>query len=320
VIASDFRRRGRRRAMLATAALTAIAAGAWAPAAQGYVQYQIVTKAGVATGVLFHWNQSCIPVTVYPNDLTEMTTDEIEQAAANAAAAWSKAQISCTFLDIQVSASFEPTRPAGSDDYNVLVFRSPWCDVNQPELCQPEALAVTSVWAGMTSGRIHDGDIEVNTENVVWTDLVLHPAPGKQDLQNALTHEMGHLIGLDHDCYTPSVDPIHQKDQTGALVPYCLGADPVTAASTMFTNAAPGDLSKRTLADDDVRAACGIYPAAHPLACMPVADTSGGGGCSCSVDRSSPDAPLGSLVAALPLALGLAARARRRRRSSRASG
>jgi MYXO-CTERM domain-containing protein len=294
----------------------ALAGGPLATTAQAYVQYQIV-KGGVATGVLFHWKQSCIPVTLYPNDLTEMTTDEIEQAAAGAAAAWSKVQIPCTFLDIQVTASFEPTQPAGSDAYNVLVFRNPWCDPTEPAaLCQPDALAVTSVWAGMTSGNIHDGDIEVNTENAVWTDLVLHPAPGKQDLQNALTHEMGHLIGLDHNCYAPSIDaatglPVpRQTDNTGALVPLCAEADAVVRSSTMYTNAAAGDLSKRTLADDDVNAACGIYPADHPLACMPAPDAPGG--CSCSLDGAA-GAPVSSLAATVLLMLGLAARARRQR-------
>jgi MYXO-CTERM domain-containing protein len=279
-----------------------------APAAFAFVQYQIVDT-GVPTGVFFHWTRSCIPIITYPNDLPEMTPAEIEQAASAAAAAWSRDMLSCTFLDLKVTASLGATRAAASDAYNVLVFRNPWCDPAHPELCQPEALAVTSVWAGKTSGVIHDGDIEVNSQNFVWADLVAHPANGTQDLQNALTHEMGHLIGLDHNCYTPSVDPIHQKDQNGQLVPLCLGAPADVQAATMYTKADFGDLSKRSLEPDDQAAACDIYPAAADPGCPGPSSA----GCGCTVEPGS------GPPAAVLLAASLLASVGRRRRGQRSS-
>jgi MYXO-CTERM domain-containing protein len=235
-----------------------------------------------------------------------MTPADIEQAASAAAAAWSRDMLPCTFLDLKVTASFEATRAAASDAYNVLVFRNPWCDPTDQTPCQPEALAVTSVWAGKSSGVIHDGDIEVNAENFVWADLVTHPANGTQDLQNALTHEMGHLIGLDHNCYTPSSDPIHQTDNTGQLVPLCLGAPADIQDATMYTKADFGDLSKRTLETDDKNAACDIYPAAKDPGCP-----SPSSGCGCTV------APGSGPLAAILLAASLLATMGRRRRPGR---
>ena len=170
-----------------------------------------------------------------------MTSDEVVGAATAAADAWSQANISGTFLDVQMNTSLDVTPATGQDSFHDIVFKNPWCDPGDTT-CQIEALAITSVWAGQTSGTIVDADIEVNAQYDFWTDLVNHPATGKQDLQNALTHEMGHLIGLDHNCYTPGSDPVHMVDNTGVLVPCCLGADADIQNDVMYTKADPGDI------------------------------------------------------------------------------
>jgi len=312
------RRRSPARGLVGAAALAVALAGPLASRAFAYIQYQVIDEdTGLPTGVYIHWNRSCIDITAYPKDLAEMTPEQIEQAATTAAATWSKVTLSCTYLDIKVTASFDATRASAADPYNVLVFRNPWCDAAKPPSeCQPEALAVTSVFAGRMTGIIHDADIEVNSENFVWGDLEAQPGAGKQDLQNALTHEMGHLIGLDHDCYTPTSDRFRQTDNTGAPAPFCISADATVQEATMFTKAEFGDLSKRTLAADDVNGVCGIYPAAaDPNYCPPpgtgAADPVG---CGCRVEgdaagRVAPPLLLASLLVTLT-----ATRARRRRR------
>ena len=303
-------------ASVGAAALLAVAAlaGPFASSAFAYIQYQVVDQnTGLPTGVLIHWNRSCIDITSYPNDLTEMTPDQVQQAAAAAAATWSKGALACTYLDVRVTASFDATRASAADPYNVLIFRNPWCDPSKPDECQPEALAVTSVFAGRTTGIIHDADIEVNTENFVWGDLATQPGAGKQDLQNALTHEMGHLIGLDHDCYTPGSDKFRQTDNTGAPAPFCISADATVQESTMFTKAEFGDLSKRTLAPDDQNAVCGIYPAAQdPNYCPPPGTVPADPvGCGCRVSAGTD--PSAALVVTGLLAALAATRTRRRR-------
>lgn len=309
------------RGLIARLALPALLAtlGSWALAtpAHAYVRYQLEKKdkAGVfeLTGVFEQWKQTCIPLVVYPNDLaSEMTTDEVVGAASAATDAWSKTGISGTYLDIELSSSLDVTPVTGQDTYNDIVFKNPWCDAGDTT-CQQEALAITSVWAGQTSGTIIDADIEVNAQNDFWADLVTHPALGKQDLQNALTHEMGHLIGLDHNCYTPGSDPVQMVDNAGVLVPDCAGASADIMNDVMYTQAEPGDISKRTLKPDDIQAVLDIYPLANdPHVCPPsgtnVSLATSNDGCHCAVDGAP------SAAGALPvlaLLLGVAVRGRR---------
>jgi hypothetical protein len=266
-----------RPAPLALAAL-ALSLGAGRPA-EAYVRYK------TASGLDFYWPQTCVPVSVYPasmmgaNGNMEMTPDEIVHAATAAAAAWGASMNACTFLQINVTESTDPTPRAGLDYTNNIVFRvTSWCPTSGP--CYPDAaLAITSVFVNKKNGQIIDGDIEINVKNFAWADLDLDAAvTGDQDLQNALTHEMGHLVGLDHTCFVPSLPKPGQPpatpaiDNSGNPVPYCDDAPADVQATTMFASAIPGDKAKRTLAPDDIAGVCDIYPlGADPMFC-PVKD------------------------------------------------
>ena len=61
------------------------------------------------------------------------------------------------------------------------------------------------------------------------------------DLRNSITHEVGHLIGLDHPPNTPR-----------------------NAESTMFASAPACETKKRSLAQDDIDGICMIYPSGMP--------------------------------------------------------
>jgi hypothetical protein len=260
------------------AVLALVLSFAAAPRAEAYVRYK--TKSGKG----FFWPQTCIPLSAYPYSMAdvsgnmEMTPDEILHAATAAAAAWGSARPSdadpvCTYLKINVTESDAKPPVAGLDYANILIFRTTsWCaPTDAPGTCsyQPEALAITSVFVNKVSGQILDGDIEVNSKNFVWTDLDLDPkGTGKQDLQNALTHEMGHLIGLDHTCFPPGTPGTPPLDDMGNPVPSCDTAPTAVQETTMFASAIPGDTAKRTLAPDDIRAVCDIYPvASDPMIC-----------------------------------------------------
>jgi hypothetical protein len=323
------------RRRLAVGALAGALLATAASPADAYVRYTIKDK-----DLQFAWSQTCVPIIAYPNDvLSMMPIEEVRAAMQGAASAWNAAGNACTYLDISIEESTDATPRAAHDNRNVLVYRlSNWCKLLSNGDCDPDvrtaydplALALTSVIASTKTGEIRDVDIEVNVHNFVWGDLVAHPELADdqlhQDLQNALTHEMGHLIGLDHTCYIPSVAADRPLDNTGSPLVYCSDASPEVRATTMYPSAEPGDIEKRTLAPDDLQALCDIYPLANdPMKCVPIVDDPGASGCDCGV-ASGPGR--GELVGLALLAMALLgpallrrramARARVRRRGPRA--
>jgi hypothetical protein len=291
--------------------------------AEAYVRYK------TDSGKPFYWPQSCVPVSAYPASMTdangamEMTTDQIMHAVTAASNAWSLPRTAsdpsqgnaCTYLQINVTESDGPTPTARYDYRNNFIFRTTsWCaPTDGPGMCtyDASALAITSVFVDKNTGEIKDGDIEVNAHGFIWADLDINPSPDNQDLQNALTHEMGHLIGLDHTCYIAASGAPDPLDNNGNPVPDCDAADATVRATTMFASAIPGDTQKRTLAPDDIQAVCDIYPIADDPKLCPAEDGPPAS-CRCGVGGRAPGAAAMVVAAAgLVIALGRRRRARR---------
>lgn len=107
-----------------------------------------------------------------------------------------------------------------------------------------DLLGLTTTWAA-ADGEILGFEIRLNADYDNWAIDAGHD---RMDLQNALTHEVGHAIGLDHNHEDPDV--------------------------TMYPSASRGETGKRDLADDDEDAIRFLYPdAAFTEAMAP-------GGCS----------------------------------------
>jgi hypothetical protein len=269
-------------AVLAGLALTSEPAGA-------FVRYR------TAVGQPFSWRTKTVKITGYPSGIPTMTVDQITAAMTAAVGAWSRedpANGSCSYLDLALSMAPETAVPPNAirDYQNVIAIR----DGNWESICstttdgrtechQPGELALTTVWS-WGCGQIVDADVEVNAERnasgvavFVWTDVVTTGATGDHDLQNALTHEMGHFIGLDHTCVLPGayqLDKNMQKiipiDNLGNAVPDCNDATPEERAATMFPSADAGDTDKRSLTADDLLGLCTIYPVdTTPVECAP---------------------------------------------------
>lgn len=154
--------------------------------------------------------------------------------------------------------------PRSADNTNVITFREKRCaDVvpaddpcldnrtcgnvyrcwNHPDT----TIALTTTSFQNQTGVIYDADIEINSSvqangsRYLFT-TVSSPVcePGRDavncvstDVQNTVTHEIGHVVGLDH-----------------VLV----------AGSTMEAAAPPGELQKRILDDGSAQGFCSIYP------------------------------------------------------------
>ena len=131
----------------------------------------------------------------------------------------------------------EPVYRDNGANANTLMFVADWGD----RMYDPAAFAVTTVWHRKTTGEILDVDIEVNEERGPYG---VCPPEGCRDmrtvdLENVLTHELGHYFGLAH---STEID------------------------ATMFASAVAGEVLKRDLHEDDVACACEIYPPGSPTA------------------------------------------------------
>src|SRR4051794_22442730 len=244
----------------ATALLLAAAAMS-AGTAQAYVRTTTDKLAPV------RWARSCVVITAHTNSPPpNLTPDLVVTAARAAAAAWSHESLACSGFELQVAVEDTADAPAANDNKNNMVFRR----ASWPY--EPSALAITTVFARQDTGLILDADVELNAVEggrFKWGDLVAGLGTGvhAEDLQNTLTHEFGHLLGLDHNCFLAGSSGRRGVDNNGVPVPECENASPEIQAATMFAAVAPGDTLRRTLTEDDIAGVCAIYPAASAASC-----------------------------------------------------
>ncbi|HEY2730498.1 MAG TPA: hypothetical protein VGK52_11180 [Polyangia bacterium] len=251
-----------------------------------------VRKVNEKTDVPTFWNKSCVSVTVYLNGFDKsqnqyaLTVAGIMKSVTEAAHTWSGDVVACPAGDapyLEIVPTLAPVNapaPSVADDAkNVIVFRTDrW-----PSDHDPSALAVTSV-TSEGDGHISDVDMEINATSSTMRWMNFDPGflpPADQhmdadyyDLQNALTHEFGHFIGLDHTCFKPdrpgsdvsAKGALRPTDDRGARVPDCgpLTSPPDVQATVMYDVSSPGEVSKRTLSPDDVSAVCAIYAPSRP--------------------------------------------------------
>jgi hypothetical protein len=246
-----------------------------------------------STGQPIAWQNPCV-VMQLDLDTTPpvLTPDDVVAAATQAMATWSYPQIAGTDLRLSLTVESASLAKVGYDKKNVIVFRQDnWCrepglsvddaGTEMPDCYPSSALAVTSVFKNKKTGDILDADIEFNAVGHTWGDLVAQPTlatADTADFQNALTHELGHVVGLDHNCYTGNDGP-RPYDNTGAPAVNCYGsaaAPPEVADATMYPSVLLSDTSRRTLTADDELGVCEIYPHAHEECPLPPS----GGGCS----------------------------------------
>jgi len=228
-----------------------------------------------------------------------LTNDQYLKAATLSAQTWSQPFLACSDLRLSTTPDVDANADVGYDGRNIIAFRKQaWCASSSPtatsatSTCYSHAaLAVTTLFKNKNTGEILDADIVFNAVKFSWGDVVTLPNLGDGDtvdFQNALTHEMGHVIGLDHSCYAPADDQPRQLDNTGSPEVDCY-ANPLLSeailASTMYPSVTLKDTERRDLAPDDQQGTCDIYPYAHEV--CPVATD--GGGCATLAGVSSPE-------------------------------
>ena len=262
------------------------------------------------------WESGCALIRFHEGGTSHLPGDLEFQVMQQSLDRWESATDACSYLELR--AEGREDREVGLDGVNIVLFREDeWCrpaTEEEPEECySPDAAGITTLFfiddeSSDRNGAILDADVELNAVHFsISADGETTQSGGcESDLANTFTHEIGHLMGLDHTCFSGGE---RLADDQGRPQPNC---EPVSelpadiAEATMFNYQECGETKKATPEADDVEGVCSIYPAAQdPGECE--APSLGGGGC-CAVaapDRREPVGPVLLLCLALAAAIGL---------------
>jgi hypothetical protein len=252
------------------------------------------------------WMESCITVRPDTRGSQDLPLSAVEATLRRAVNNWRSRTDSCSYLALQAgNASFGGSY--GIDGRPTVVFRDQrWADPRTGDARDSGIIALTTVFYVDTPGllgdaSILDADVELNGVYYTFTnDAVNTPAregTAVADLENTLTHELGHVQGLGHTCWD-HVREFAPLDNLGQPIPDCSGPlPPSILETTMYPYPLePGETSKRHLAQDDVDGICQPYPAsALPPSCQEEID----GGCDISPHAAPTPWPLLLLLALL---------------------
>lgn len=265
-----------RRAYAAAILIGIAAVSAPSSAQDDLEQFRRSTVDGDPSKELF-WRYRWVTIQPAYETCEDVSVDGVRLAIARSIATWNTAAQACSDF-----ALFDGGPPSGlatnldggePDMENRVRWRQEgeWPD-------DPETLALTTIVYRTASGQIVDADIDLNGDIHYWSDTST-PGDIYIDVENTMTHELGHLLGLAH---------VNRLD------------------ATMYYESGNGDIEKRDLSDGDIEGLCFIYPrgqltpGAPDFQAMPLT------GCSASAAR-------GPWWIGLLIAWGWRARAARRR-------
>lgn len=264
-----------------------------------YMRTQINGRCG------FWETQSQVEFRINDQGNPENVGDVEFTAVENAIASWQTELTTCGSLSLIIGprTSLRRVELLPDNNQNVVLWRFKSCAAVAPtnHACWTEescgnlfdcwqhagnVAALTTTSFEPSTGRILDSDIELDTPNFLFTTVDSPPCVPPNfhlgcvatDIQNTMTHELGHSLGLAHSC---------------------------TPGSTMAETTDPGELGKRMLDPGSKLAMCEVYPKNGPsLRC---GGGSGGGtggaggggsvkpGCGCTTGADGAFALLGLL-------------------------
>jgi len=198
-------------------------------------------------GAIFHWPANRFPIKYKVTDNPPIRADAFIPAVQRSYNTWQAVENAT--ITFQYTGTTGVKSPAFDGENNIIM---------QNRVSGSDIIGQTYIFYNVDSGEILDADIVLNS-SFHWG---IDGAPDKMDVQNAVTHEIGHFCCLD-DLYS---DADREK--------------------TMYGYIDYGETKKRTLDPDDMAGLAAVYGQGSSES-----DDSGGGGSGCGTISSTHSGP-----------------------------
>ena len=207
-----------------------LAIGCLLAVALGYSASAHIRILHPSTGSALFWaNPGSVGLTTNVSGSDDILDGSHETAVRNAIEAWNAVPGSGAHIIENTSAASKARTDWAADDIHLVLFDETGSSGYFPG--SSGVVAITPLWF-MSDGRITDADILFNGKTFQFTTS---GETGSFDVQDVVTHEMGHFLGLDHSGH---------------------------AGAAMFPYVDPTVILHRSLALDDVYGLRAAYPAA----------------------------------------------------------
>lgn len=183
---------------------------------------------GEGNGAFLYWDDKFLPIPYYVSVNTFLGLQNFISAIDDSFKTWRDVNdIKIEFLPMGCSSSAKNENEGLN---HVVLVTDAWT------FSDPQVIAITRNFYvagnGAAAGQILDSDILLNGVNHQFTTT---GEAGKNDVQNIVTHEVGHFLGLGHE------------------------VTPTDSDAVMFANAIPNETKKRVLKNSDLEGIRNAY-------------------------------------------------------------